>query len=201
MKSKAGFSLTELMVVLAIVLVVGGVSVPTIARSLEQAKLKSAAVQIADIYQQARMRSAQDNSYHEVLVTPPGALPAQVCVDLNGDGQCGANDPASVLPGQVRLISAGTPSVLDSTALGFYALTNDTSITYNQQNMQEHALAWNSLGLPCQRTSTTSACAAVGWVQYLQLQRTANDSIFAAVSVSPTGRVRIWNYNSGGGWN
>lgn len=201
MKSKAGFSLTELTVVLAIILMVGGVSIPTVVRSIEQARLKSAALQVADIYQQARMRSAQDNTYHEVLVTPPGASPTQVCIDLNGDGQCGATDPATVLPGQVRLISAGTPSALDSTELGFSPLTNDTSITYNQQNMQEHALAWNSLGLPCQRTSTTSACSSTGWVQYLQLQRAAGDAMFAAVSVSPTGRVRIWNYNGGGGWN
>ncbi len=201
MKSKAGFSLAELMVVLAIILVVGGISVPSIFRSIEQARLKSAASTVADIYQQARMRSALDNTYHEVLVTAPGASPAQLCLDLNGDGQCGTTDPTAVLPVQVSLISTGTPLALDPDALGFSPLTNDTSVTYNQQNMQEHALAWNSRGLPCQRTSTTSACSAIGWVQYLELQQGGGDAIFAAVSVSPSGRVRVWNYTSGSGWN
>lgn len=199
MRARAGFSLTELLVVIAIILVVSGVSVPTIARAVDNARLKYAAQQVADIYQQARIRAAQDDSYHEVLVAPAAVNSAQLCLDLNDDGVCGAGEPATILPAQVQLVNTGLPATLDAGTLGFAALNNDTSSTYNQQNMVVHGLAWNSSGLPCQRTSPTSACVATGWVQYLQLQRSVEETSYVAVSVSPTGRIKVWNYAGGNG--
>ena len=198
-RSQAGFSLTELLVVVAIILVVSGVSVPTISRAVDNARLKYAAQQVADIYQQARIRAAQDNSYHEVLVTPATVIPAQLCLDLDDDGVCGPGEPATVLPAQVQLMNSGVPAALDAGTLGFAALNNDTSSSYNQQNKVVHGLAWNASGLPCQRTSPNSACIATGWVQYLQLQRSVDNTSYVAVSVSPTGRIKVWTYSGGNG--
>jgi hypothetical protein len=42
---------------------------------------------------------------------------------------------------------------------------------------------------------------AKGWVQYLQLQRSGSDTIYAAVTVSPTGRVKTWIYIPSGNGN
>ena len=207
MKAETGFSLTELLVVLAILLIVSGLSIPSISRAIDNARLKSAAQQVASIYQQARIRSTQDNTYHELLVSSSGITPAQICLDLDGDAACGANDPQVQLPSNVSLISQGVPVQLDITTLGFSPLTTETSTTYNQQDIPVHALAWNGRGLPCQRTSSTSPCsnwtttassaAAVAWLQYLQLQRSANDAVYAAVTVSPTGRIKTWTYTPG----
>jgi prepilin-type N-terminal cleavage/methylation domain-containing protein len=203
-RSEPGFSLTELLVVLAIILIVTSLSIPSVSRAIDNARLKSAAQQVASIYQQARIRSTQDNTYHEVLISPLGIAPAQICLDLNGDSVCGADEPQVQLPAQVSLISQGVPVALDVTTLGFSPLTTDTSTTYNQQDMAVHALAWNARGLPCQRTSSSSPCsnwtttassaAEVAWIQYLQLQRSAQDAAYAAVTVSPTGRIKTWTY-------
>lgn len=202
MKSRAGFSLTEMLVVVAIILIVGGISVPTLSRAVDNAKLKSAAQQVAGLYEQAKIRAAQDDTYHELLVSP-----AQMCLDLDGNAACDASDPAVELPAQVSLISQGVPVALDQTLLGFAPLNEDNSVTYNQQGTQVHALAWNSRGLPCQRTSPGAVCSnngQVAWVQYLQLQRTINDASYAAVTVSPTGRIKVWTYvpgsNNGRNW-
>lgn len=214
MRSQPGFSLTELLVVLAIILIVGGLSLPSISRTIDSAKLKSAAQQVANIYQQTRIRSAQDNTYYDVQAGMAGISPAQMCLDLDGDGVCGANEPQVQLPPQVALISTGMPVQLDPATLGFSPLTTDSSSTYSQKGLQVHALAWNARGLPCQRTSSTSACTnwtttAVGagpvaWVQYLQLRRTADEADYAAVTVSPTGRIKTWIYapaqNGGRAW-
>jgi len=213
-RSEPGFSLTELLVVVAIILIVSGLSFPSISRAIDSAKLKSAAQQVASIYQQARIRSTQDNTYHELLVSPSGISPAEICLDLNGDAACGADEPQVQLPFHVSLISQGLPVALDVTTLGFSPLTTETSTTYNQQDIPVHALAWNARGLPCQRTSSSSPCsnwtttassaAEVAWVQYLQLQRSAEDAAYAAVTVSPTGRIRTWTYapaqNGGRSW-
>jgi prepilin-type N-terminal cleavage/methylation domain-containing protein len=210
-KSRAGFSLTELLIVLAIILVVGGLALPSISRVVDNAKLKSAAEQLASFYQQARIRSTQDNTYYEVLSTPPGARPAQVCLDLDGDGLCAPTEPQVQLSGLVTLNNTGLPVTMDQTTLGFTPISLESSVMYNQQDHMVPGLAWNGRGLPCQRTSTTSGCVnlipsgSVAWVQYLQMQRSTVDISYAAVTVSPTGRVKIWAYTPapGGGrsWN
>lgn len=208
-----GFSLTELLVVIAIILVVSGMAVPNISRTIDTARLKSAAQDVASIYHEARIRATQDNAYYEVLVTPAGAGPAQACLDLDGDGFCGPAEPQMQVPGNVVLSNSSVPAGLDSSALGFVPFKTETSTTYTQQGVLVSGLAWNSRGLPCQKVSTGSPCSnwvnsaggsgPVGWVQYLQLRRGGTNIMYAAVTVSPTGRVRTWTYSpssSGKNW-
>jgi prepilin-type N-terminal cleavage/methylation domain-containing protein len=205
--TSAGFSLNELLIVVAIILVVAGMSLPSISRVIDNARLKSASQQLASLYQQARIRSTQDNTYYELLSTAPGVRPAQVCIDLDGDGACGATEPQIQLPLQVTLSNVGLPVVLDQATLGFSPIGVEGSVMYNQRDLMVPGLAWNSRGLPCQRTTTTSPCAnltpggAVAWVQYLQMQRSTIDTSYAAVTVSPTGHVRTWSYAPASGGN
>jgi prepilin-type N-terminal cleavage/methylation domain-containing protein len=199
--SQAGFTLTELLVVVAIIGIVAGLSIPNFTRSIDNAKLKAAAQQLAAVYQDARLRATQNNTPYEVLLSSPGVTPPQVCVDLNGDGACGAGDPATVFPTQVSLNNAGVPLGLSVAALGFAPLNTETSVMHDQQNDPVPGVAWNGLGMPCQRSSSASPCSSVGWVQYLQLQRSGGDVLFAAVTVSPTGRVKTWTYNPSGNGN
>jgi prepilin-type N-terminal cleavage/methylation domain-containing protein len=202
---QAGFSLSELLIVVAIILVVGGVSLPSLARFLDNARLKSASQQVASLYQQARIRSTQDNTYYELVSTAPGVRPALVCIDLDGDGTCEATEPQVQLPLQVSLNNAGIPAALDQITLGFSPIGVETSVMYNQADLMVPGLAWNSRGLPCQRMSTTSPCAnltpsgSVAWIQYLQMQRSTTDVSYAAVTVSPTGRVKTWTYSPSSG--
>lgn len=214
MKSQAGFSLTELMVVLAIIMVVGGLSFPSLSRTVDNARLKSAAQQVASMYQQGRVLATQDNTFHELLVSATANGATTVCVDVDGDAACDGNEPQALLSGQVQLISSGVPVELDSTTLGFAPLTAASSQTYNQRDQLVKALAWNARGLPCQRTSTASNCSnwttspagagPVAWMQYLKMPRSGDEVLYAAVTVSPTGRIKTWSYtpagNGGGTW-
>lgn len=204
-RSKAGFSLTELVVVLAIILVVSGLSLPSISRTIDKARLNSAAQQVASIYQQGRIRATQDNNYYILPVSAAGVQPSQVCLDLDGNGVCSANEPQAQLPPEVSIDNRGIPVDIDPVTLGFtQQLTRtDSSTGYNQQGTAEPGLAFNSLGIPCQRSSSTSPCLGpIAWVQYLQL-RHSDELLYAAVTVSPTGLVKIWHYANGGagsGW-
>lgn len=199
--SQAGFTLTELLVVVAIISVVVGLSIPNFARSIDNAKLKAATQKLAAVYQDARLRATQNNTPYEVLLVPSATAPSRACIDLNGNGLCGAGDPVTVFPVQVRLNNAGVPLGLNSTLLGFSPLSTETSVMHDQQNVPVPGIAWNGLGTPCQMSSSASPCTAVGWVQYLQLQRSSGEILYAAVTVSPTGRVKIWTYTSTGNGN
>ena len=203
-KSPHGVTLTELCVVSAMILILTGLSLPSLYRILDSARLKAAAGQLASFYEQSRIRAAQDDTYYEVLLTPAGVRPSRICLDLNGDGVCGADEPQVQISMAVAVADGvSVPSPLDASTLGFAPLTTSSSTMYNQQNGFVPGLAWNGRGLACQRVSPTSACTAVsGWVQYLKLTRSPTDETYAAVAVGPTGRIKIWTYgNTGTGRN
>jgi Tfp pilus assembly protein FimT len=198
---QAGFTLGEMLVVVTMVLVVGGLSIPSLSRAIDNSRIKGATNQLAAAYQGARIRATQDNTSYEVLISPPGIKPAQVCIDLDGDGTCGAGEPVTTFPTQVTLSNIGVPVPLDSALLKYPVVNTENSSMHSQQDVLAPGLAWNARGLPCQRNSVSSPCLGTGWVQHLQLQRLSGEIIYAAVTVSPTGRVKTWIYIPSGNGN
>jgi len=189
--SQSGFTLTELVVVVAIILVVGGLSIPNLTRAIDTSRIKGAAQALAAAYQDARIRATQKDTFYQVLISPPGISPAQICIDLDGDGTCSAGDPVTTFPAQVKVSNLGVPIPLTSALLHFPTITSDPA----------NNLTWNAVGLPCQRSSATAPCTAIGWVQHLQLLRANGDVMYAAVTVSPTGRVKTWTFIPSGNGN
>ena len=193
---QAGFTLAEMLVVVTIIMVVGGLSIPSFSRTVDNMRLKGDAQKLASMFQDARIRAAQDNTAYEVLVSPHGIKPAQACIDLNGDGVCGAGEPTTTFSVQVTLSNVGAP-VLDSAQLHYPA-------TNTENANPAPGLAWNARGMPCTQASATSPCSVTGWVQYLQLQRADGETMYAAVTASPTGRVKTWTFilsgNGNGQW-
>lgn len=191
--SQSGFTLAEMIVVVAIILVVGGMAVPNLTRAIDASRIKGSAQALAAAYQDARIRATQKDTSYQVLISPPGISPAQICIDLDGDGTCSAGDPVTTFPAQVQVSNVGVPVPLGP-QLNFFAIATE-------QPGGSASFTWNAVGLPCQRTSPTSPCTAVGWVQHLQLLRTNGDVMYAAVTVSPTGRVKTWTFIPSGNGN
>jgi prepilin-type N-terminal cleavage/methylation domain-containing protein len=199
--SQAGFSLAELLIVVTIILIVAGLSIPSLSRAIDNSRLKGATQTLAAVYQDSRLRATQDDTSYEVLVSPPGITPAQICIDLDGDGTCSPGDPVTTFPAQVKVSNLGVPVPLTAAQLNFPVANTESSAMYTQQNTFAPGVAWNSRGLPCQRSSSSSPCAATAWVQHLQFQRANGDILYGAVSVSPTGRVKTWIYIPSGNGN
>ena len=189
--SQSGFTLTELIVVVTIILVVGGLSIPNLTRAIDTSRIKGAAQSLAAAYQDARIRATQKDTSYQVLISPPGISPAQICIDLDGDGTCSAGDPVTTFATQIKVSNLGVPVPLGPAQLNY--LTTDTE--------HSNGLTWNAMGLPCQRTSPTAPCTAMGWVQHLQLLRANGGVMYAAVTVSPTGRVKVWTFIPSGNGN
>jgi prepilin-type N-terminal cleavage/methylation domain-containing protein len=189
--TEPGFSLIELMIVVAVFVLIAALGIPTFSSTLNRMKLRGTAQELSELYQQARMRAVQDDSYYEVLLS---ADAKQAYVDLNGNGTPGVLVLQS--PAAVSFNNAGAPAGLDEKALGFTPAQTETSLMFDQDGVSRPGLAWSSRGFPCQRTSATSVCQpGVGWVQYLR-----QDGVrpaYAAVVVNPAGRVRVWSYEGG----
>lgn len=198
-KSKAphdsGFTLAELTIVVAVVLVVAALSIPNLTRAIDTSRIKGAAQSLAAAYQDARIRATQKDTSYQVLLSPPGISPAQICVDLDGDGTCSAGDPVTTFASQIKVSNLGVPVPLGPAQLNY--LTTDTE----HSNASGSGLTWNPMGLPCQRTSPTAPCTAMGWVQHLQLMQANGGVMYAAVTVSPTGRVKVWTFIPSGNGN
>ena len=83
---------------IAITLVLAAFSMPYLAAAVANLRVRSAADEVAGLFQQARMAAVRDNKYYSIIVN--NALSAQVrgaCVDLNWNGACEANEQSSAL--------------------------------------------------------------------------------------------------------
>ena len=191
---QSGFTLAEMIIVVTIILVVGGMAIPNLTRAIDTSRIKGSAQALAAAYQDARIRATQKDTSYQVLISPPGISPAQICIDMDGDGTCSAGDPVTTFPKQVTVSNLGVPMPLEN-QLSFRAIVTE------QPGAPNNNLTWSAVGLPCQRTSPTATCTAVGWVQHLQLLRANGDVMYAAVTVSPTGRVKTWTFIPSGNGN
>jgi len=189
--TEAGFSLIEMMIVVAIFVLVAAIGIPILSSTLNRLKLRGAAQQLSELYQEARMRAVQDDTYYEILLSPDSK---QAYVDINGNGTAGVL--ALQLPATVSFNNAGAPAGLDKNTLGFDPVKTETSLMFDQDGVNRPGLAWSSRGFPCQRGSATSVCqSGTSWIQYLREE--GNPAAYVAVVVNPAGRVRVWSYEGG----
>ena len=109
---------------LSIILIVGGLSFPNLTRAIDTSRIKGAAQTLASAYQDARIRATQKDTSYQVLVSPPGIVPAQICIDIDGDGTCSTGDPVTTFPTQVKVSNPGVPLPLGN-QLPFRAIATE----------------------------------------------------------------------------
>lgn len=189
-RREAGFSLFELMIVMLIIMVVSAVAVPTIMNTVADVRLRSSASTIQGQVQQLRMRAVKDNKpYQGKMTIQAGTI--LVYLDIDGDGAYDANEPTVGLAKDVRVSASGYPSMPAS------LLPNISS--YVVQGPSSNSIWFNARGLPCD-TSVNAACnTSKGYIYYLSQQRSTTTTAWAAVSVTPAGRIKVWRW-SGSAW-
>jgi prepilin-type N-terminal cleavage/methylation domain-containing protein len=184
----AGFSLLEMLIVVAVLLAIAALAVPNMMSTISNYRLRGAASNIAGIVQTMRMRAIHDNRIYTLRTgTWNGARLAYV--DLNGNGSFDSTtpEPSVQFPTGVSLVAGWGPSIT-SMQLG-----------YTPQNPGTVAPTFGFMGLPCVMVSgickTTINGYPVGFVIFVTDTRGA----WAASTVSPAARVRTWLW-SGSSW-
>src|SRR5579884_322383 len=150
---QSGFSILELIIVLAIGLVVAAMALPKLQQSIDAQRLQMAAQDYAVLMQEARARAVQDNTWYEVQNGIAGSTLIGY-VDLNGNSTYDAGEPMVQLPRQITITDAGAPRGFDTPALlGRVPLNLETTPPMlNAQNVASPGIAFNERGLPCQRS-------------------------------------------------
>lgn len=228
-----GFSMLETIIAIAILMVLAGVTAPKVLGMIETGRMQSTTRAFASFLQQCRYRSETDGQWYQVLFDTSSPSSTIAYLDINGDSLRQTNEPSVEIPFPITIpdpANAGIPTGFgNQNILGATPLTVDTApATWNclhalncQSPSQVAGLQFNERGLPCQRTSSTAACtnttqitstscapltqctAPVAWITYFAYPTSSGGTIYAAVTVTPAGRIRVWSYQggtSGGSW-
>lgn len=180
-----GFSLLELLLVLAVVFVVTAMAIPHMLASVEQYRLRGKAVALEDMLQRARSIAARSN-------TPAGVgLTGSTFSILSNSADAG--QLRIVLPGNMSVQTTGMPGSLSANTMGISAAS---TITVAGANTPAY---FSARGLPCPYNSSAKTCGASAvpqaYVYYLRDTAYLGTKGWAAVSVTPSGRTKAWTWD------
>jgi prepilin-type N-terminal cleavage/methylation domain-containing protein len=176
-----GFSLLELMVVVAIMMIMAAISAPPIAAAIAHTKLRGASGNLSGLIQSSRMQAIRRNKTVTVHFVTVGAVPFAVLKDVTDTStNLGPFDP------QVQLGSSAFQVAVPDDAV----LLSDAVLSYTPLSMPD-LISFNPRGLPCRYDS--GVCTTSGFVYYLT--DTSRQNAWTAVSISPGGRVKQWFWN------
>lgn len=192
-KNDPGFSLLEVTIVVALILVVAGFSVPVLINAISDINLRYAATNLSGLLQTARIQAVKRNTFYGIQ---PTTLP-------NGDGAYFVNlQGGTYIPGNPLLplgpqlqvlqgIGSGAPNEGTFVAgLGFTVLPGGTVPSFNAR------------GLPCSPTlaNTCPQNAGLGFVLFLRRNSPLGAIRWVSVVVNPSGRIQVWSCDSSGNW-
>jgi prepilin-type N-terminal cleavage/methylation domain-containing protein len=182
-----GFSLVELVLSLAVLLVITTLAVPVVVRSLQTYQLNSTASQLAGMLKFAKFDAIRQNTPVSCQIQQSGGN-WLVWVDSNGDTIPNGAEPQMIIGGSFTLLpAAAVPSPAPITATlgpGFSTYSwvvlsgSNSSITYDQRGV---------------------IAAPAVYALYIGNAIDANSG-YRAIITMPSGAVQVWTSSSAGNW-
>jgi Tfp pilus assembly protein FimT len=182
-----GFTILELVVVLAVIMIITTVALPSFIQAYRTYQLNDAATQVAGVLKFTRYEAIRLNV---AALTPLKAQIRQagritnVFTDSNNTGTVQSTEKQILLSGNANLVSAATaPNTAGlATAVGVSALTS-VSLTSG-------FIAFDRRG------AVTPAAVNVLYIGNLALPNLGN----RAVILLPSGSIQIWTTDASGNW-
>lgn len=191
-KSGRGFSLIEMIVALAILMVMAAILTPLLSNVVSNVKLRYAATDLSGLIQKARIEASRKNTFYSIEQTTLATGEIAYYVDLGKNNTFAAGDPLVEMGRQVN-VHSGT----GSGAPGETAFATSLNFALDASAVLPK---FNARGLPCILAGAT--CPQIpgqGFIYFLS--RTSGlGATWASVVVTPSGRVQVWSYD-GTNWN
>jgi len=188
-----GFSLIEMMIVIAILLILAAFSVPTLMTTISDIGLRYAATNLSVLLQTARIQAVKRNTFYGIVPTTLPNADTGYFVNLQG-GTYVAGNPMVPMGSQIQVfqgIGSGAPNEgVFVAGLGFAVMPGGTVPSFNAR------------GLPCSPTvaNTCPQNAGQGFVLFLKRGSPFGDIRWASLVVNPSGRVQVWTCDANGNW-
>jgi len=192
---QAGFSILELVIVVAIMLIVGAMVIPNAVQAWYDMNLRSSAAEVSDFFQRGRILAAKNNATYPVRFQTNNGV-QQAYIDFNNNSSLDAGEPYLDLPRSITAAS-GAPSG-GSGQPSAYTLVGDTTSGTPYDNT--NTLAFTPRGLPCNYDTSTSpaTCTTPASTYFVYYFQDARPNGWSAVLVTKAGRskVLLWNGSS-----
>lgn len=198
-KRESGFSLVELMVVVAIILIVTAIAIPSVRMVMASYQLDSGGRVVASMLQSAKMAAVKANQpyYAQYDVPSPKLASASPPAAVRAYA---STDPTAAVSNSV---SFQAPGALDHSQLDTYLGGGNA----NSVSIQAAAtpIGFNARGIPCVDPAGGFACGPldpanslpVAFEWFIQHNSTQG---WEAITVSPAGQIRSWRMTSAGKW-
>jgi Tfp pilus assembly protein FimT len=183
----SGFSLTELVVAMAVAMVLMAVALPSFLRAYHSYQLSNAATQMADIVRLTRYEAIRLNKSVNCLVRPDSANPTMtdaLMTDVNGTPMTGVSSRMVMLGPSGNLVDAG------SWAAGLPTAAQLGASTPAAFPSGGGAIQFDARGAQVPSNVTAFYLAAPG----------SPESGFRAVLLMPAGSIQIWAADTAGKW-
>ena len=186
--NRRGFTLLESLIVVGIAAIVTVTAVPKMSTVIANAKLRASMTSLSGLLQNTRMVAVQQNRTKTTRFSGGTTTRLMGFVKNAGDTSALTTTDAQVeMEAPITKLTApsgtGAPAEISTTVLGFTPDIDEPS--------------FNSRGLPCEYAS--GICTNKGFIYYFKDNRIAGAGGWAAISVSPAGRIKRWFYN-GSAW-
>ena len=187
-KQQAGFSLTELVVALAVAMILMAVGLPAFLRAYHAYQLGSAAAQVADILRLARYEAIRQNASVQCLFRMSGSNSGytNAWVDSIANGTMDPTEKMILLGPPGNLVGGGSvpgTSALISAAVGPVATTTPSPAS--------SGVWFDARGAVIPPSSVN--------VFYLS-SALAPEAGYRAVFLLPAGSIQIWTGDTSGNW-
>jgi Tfp pilus assembly protein FimT len=185
----SGFSLTELVVAMAVAMILMAVGLPYFLRAYRAYQLSNAATQVSDILRLTRYEAIRMNRIAICVIRPDAIDPTMTdasMTDVNGNALTGLGSRAVVLGSGGNLVNAGSvPGASALPAAAALGATTPTAVSPSGSSVQFDA-----------RGAVTSGNVTV---VYLNAPGSP-ESGYRAVLLMPAGSIQIWSGDSSGNW-
>ena len=182
-----GFSLTEVVVTVAVMLVLAAIAIPTVSRAFAVYQLNDAASRLSGILKFARYEAIRLNKQVPARVLATGTN-WSVFADTNSNGVADPSESIDLIVPPITLLPAG----------GMPDTTPISSTLGSPTLVLTSVSAMNATILFDQRGAVVSGGGANVYVLYLG-NPTDTDIGYRAVVLMPSGMVQIWS-SAGGAW-
>jgi prepilin-type N-terminal cleavage/methylation domain-containing protein len=208
---QSGFSMIELMVVMAMALVLMAMGWPLVVNAVNNYRLRGAGANYSNLLQTTRMRAVQDDRYYNIVsnvgpLVPPNVINAYGNTTLQAAPQPYAlGDPAIAFDASIVIQTrAAAPNVanLEAQFLPAFSVVTINPVT------NTWGPSFGPRGLPCQpsaatggtcsASSTTAGANGVGPnlpVAFETFFQNLRNGTWEAVTVNPASRIRLWSYD------
>jgi prepilin-type N-terminal cleavage/methylation domain-containing protein len=191
-RKERGFTLLEMMIVVAVMMILAGITVPRFLNIVGDINLNYVAANYSGLLQSARIQAVRKNNYYGIQQTTLSTGGVGYYVHYQ-NGSYAVGDPLLPVGSQIA-VHAGTGSGAPNES----TLNCGTGCTFASGTSYP---AFNARGLPCVISSSTCVQnPGQGFVTFLSNTTLTSNVAWAAVIVTGGGRIQIWSCDQSGNW-